>query len=241
MLSNRPPARGEFQGTKIRLVSRYPRPPSALLKLPNEILLLILDNLTTCSVTCFGLTCKRIYKLYKDKLHGPISLDELDFVTSAHPSLGLQSAGHTCLGMLLARWRGIGPRFRLWYPQRSAYRAQLKHEPPQVWHFLPKATYGERVIRGNDSISEDTDLWDRYMDYARMQQNGISYLPNPRNKTLIQWEREAIDAVVRDSERHENNRAWIGFWMMTRIWHEKVNVIHLLVTGKKEIIKKRRR
>jgi hypothetical protein len=192
-----------------------------LMKLPNEILFQILENTTVCSATWFGLTCHTIYKLYKTIYPHPIFLDELDNIKVTTYE-GTETDFTICLGLLLADWRGIGPRFRLWEPKLTpAFRREdaLVSE----WHFVPAETFGNILERSVSPylvvFDKETRLYLRYQDYALMEIDGVSYLPTPCNRAEKEWEREAMDLIVRDRLRHVEQGEWIGFWEPTRIWY----------------------
>ncbi|KAE9382037.1 hypothetical protein N431DRAFT_458578 [Stipitochalara longipes BDJ] len=204
-------------------VQNAPKPPPSssipLQKLPNELLLHIIMALSPCSATCFGLTCHRLYKLYKVKYPRPVSLDENQFLgwSDWYNRIPL----YTCLGLLLSSWRGIGPRFRIWQPEitPSALRRAI---PLPVWHFIPIATYGEQSKRRNSTDSDkfrlESELYLRYQDYHLMHIDGKLYLLYPRNKSKEEWMREAMDVIILDRQRHSDKWAWIKFWQDTVLW-----------------------
>lgn len=184
-----------------------------LMKLPNEILFQILENATVCSATCFGLTCHTNYSLFKTIYPHPIYLDELDRIKVITYE-GAETDFTICLGLLLADWSGIGSRFRLLEPKLTPafHRADAL---VSKWHFLPKETFGSILERSVfpdiGGLDKDTRLYLRYQDYALMEIDGSCHLPNPWNRVEKEWEREAMDLIVRDRRRHVEQGEWIGF------------------------------
>jgi len=194
-----------------------------LIKLPNEILFQIPENATVCSATCFGLTCHTIYSIFKTIYPQPVYLDELDSI-KVKSYEGAETDFTICLGLLLADWRGIGPRFRLWEPKVTP--AFLRDDAlVSAWRFVPNQTFSdifERSVFPNfGEFDKETRLYLRYQDYALMEIDGVSYLPTPCNRAEKEWEREAMDLIVRDRGRHVEQGEWIGFWEPTRIWYDR--------------------
>ncbi len=194
-----------------------------LMKLPKEILFRILENATVCSATCFGLTCHMIYYLFKTIYRHPIYLDELDTI-KVKTYEGAETDFTICLGLLLADWRGIGPRFRLWEPKVTP--AFLREDAlVSAWHFVPKKTFGNTLERSVSpdfgEFDKDTRLYLRYQDYALMVIDGSSLLPTPCNRAEKEWEREAMDIIVQDRRRYAEQGEWIGLWEPTRIWYDR--------------------
>jgi hypothetical protein len=193
-----------------------------LMKLPNEILFKVLESATVCSATCFGLTCHTIYNLFKTIYPHRVYLDELDSI-KVNTYEGNETDFTICLGLLLANWRGIGPRFRLW--EVNVPRAFLREEAfVSAWRFVPKETYGtildQSVVRYSGQPDKDTGLFLRYQDHALMEIDGFIHLPNPWNRVQKEWEREVMDLAVWDRRRYLEQDEWITFWERTRIWYD---------------------
>jgi hypothetical protein len=211
--------------SKITSLPSLSSPP--LLKLPPELLLDIVDRSSACGATCFGLTCKKIYAIYKTKYSSLVSLDEYEFLILREHE---KSKYFGPLGKLLSNWRGIGPRFRNWQPQ--VFKPSFQRIRLPTWHFVPIAIYGEasnpRRFNDMDRSRLESDLYMRYQDYYLMQIDGQCYLPYPRNKTREDWEREATEAVLQDRERHVDRFAWTNFWKDTTFFfrHSREILIH---------------
>jgi hypothetical protein len=214
--------------TEITTLPSLSSPP--LLKLSPELVLDIIDRSRACGATCFGLTCKKIYAIYKTKYPSLVSLDEYDFLVLSVSPGNEKIEYFGPLGKLLSNWRGIGPRFRNWQPQVVKPSFQKMRLP--ICHFVPIAIYGEasnpRRFNDMDRSRLESDLYMRYQDYYLMQIDGQCYLPYPRNKTREEWEREATEAVLQDRERHVDRFAWTNFWKDTTFFfrHSREILIH---------------
>jgi hypothetical protein len=185
--------------------------PNRLPKLPNEILVQILETITVCSATCFGLTCRTEYDLYKASYRRPPSSDELEIVKVNAYGITIETT--TYLGLLLVDWSGFDAGFRQWQPKKAGYA--LATDPGRsipIWHFLLKDTYGEHPMsQDSGGLSQDTKLFLRYHDYYIMLIDETFHQPTPRSKTQKEWEREATEAVIQDRQRRLDQNELIEF------------------------------
>ncbi|KAF7918556.1 uncharacterized protein EAE98_003010 [Botrytis deweyae] len=164
--------------------------PCIINKMPAEIIITIVRELTPCMRVCLGVTCKFMYQYFKYVNPKLVDLSE-------KAGSGFQNKP---LHMLLNTW--IGPQYR--------HGVFIPH------HFLLKSVYGQsyKLPAGE----KEFDLAKRYIDHLesiKQDKTGSIYpfvLPNPCNKG-DSWNEEALEVMREDlkSRIHDVN-PWFHCW-----------------------------
>jgi hypothetical protein len=198
--------------------------------MPYEIMTLVFDELSLCSKTCLGVTCKMFYEILKKQHPEPISLfyEEEKRAATSTPFKGSTPLYHSYhvdrLGWYLQDWSSFAAGYKL---------VDVEYG---TWIFVNREVYGpfKGKKENKRARAHQRAMESRYCDWrqsehlCKMAEMGSDWghgdltrlLPHPFNKGE-RWDQEVLtiaEANLRDIGDYEK---WTEYWSMFRIWDSR--------------------
>jgi hypothetical protein len=199
-----------------------------------DIIIRIFNELSLCSKTCLGVTCKILYEILKKQHPGPISLSQMfkeDEVIAAHlvASNGRWSRirGDNSLGWYLQDWSGFAAGYRLLnvdygclvFVNTNVYGPH-KHRKDNT-----KAKALQKVLERRYSDYRLSVRTSRFWNSKFYSQFGVvdRILPHPFNKGESYDEEVLALAEASAANRRDlvELGRWGYYWAMFRIWKDR--------------------